>query len=84
MDCFYQDEAQLYIDPENCIDCEACVPECPVDAIFHDSNVPAPWAQFVQLNAERSAQLKGNGGSITEKQEAKLGPGCKQSGSPKR
>src|SRR5204863_49815 len=32
-DCFYQDDAQLYIDPDVCIDCDACVPECPVEAI---------------------------------------------------
>jgi ferredoxin len=67
---------QLYINPEHCIDCEACVPECPAAAIFHEDNVPEPWTRFVQLNAERSAQLKAAGGSITEKQEAKLGPGC--------
>jgi hypothetical protein len=48
-----------------------------VAAIFHESNVPEPWTRFVQLNAERSAKLKAAGGPITEKQEAKLGPGCK-------
>src|SRR5947209_7217869 len=51
MDCFYQDGRMLYIDPETCIDCEACVPECPVQAIFHEAAVPAPWAHFVSLNA---------------------------------
>ena len=76
-DCFYQDDMQLYIDPEHCIDCEACVPECPVGAIFHESNVPEPWARFIQLNAERSAHLIAAGGPITEKQEAKLGVACK-------
>ena len=75
-ECFYQDDMQLYIDPENCIDCEACVPECPVEAIFLDSNVPAPWTQFIQLNAERSLALKNGDGHITEKTEAKMGPGC--------
>lgn len=77
MECFYQDEEMLYIDPEHCIDCEACVPECPVEAIFHDSNVPQPWTQFIQLNAERVAVLKHSGGQITERQEPKLGPGCR-------
>jgi ferredoxin len=66
----------LYIDPVNCIDCEACVPECPVEAIFHDSNVPAPWTQFVQLNAERAAALKASGANITERQTPKEGPEC--------
>ena len=77
MECFHEGEKMLYIDPIDCIDCEACVPECPVEAIFHDSNVPDPWTRFVQLNAERSAQLKAGGGPITEKQEAKLGAACK-------
>jgi ferredoxin len=76
-DCFYQDERQLYIDPEACVDCEACVPECPVDAIFHETTVPAPWAEFVSLNAERVMALKGIGGNITERQEPMEGPGCR-------
>jgi len=76
-ECFYQDEEMLYIDPEHCIDCEACVPECPVEAIFHDASVPQPWTQFIQLNAERVSVLKERGGNITERHEPKLGPGCR-------
>jgi ferredoxin len=75
-DCFYQDEEQLYIDPEECIDCEACIPECPVEAIFPESSVPSQWKQYIQLNAERVAALKPAGGNITEKQEPLLGPRC--------
>jgi ferredoxin len=75
-DCFYQDELQLYIDPDNCIDCDACVPECPVDAIFHEANVPASWSRFIELNAERVLALK-DGGRITEKAEPIIGPGCR-------
>jgi ferredoxin len=76
-DCFYQDEVQLYIDPVDCIDCGACVPECPVEAIFPDTNVPAPWARFIQLNAERVPGLKMHGGNLTERQAPKVGPGCR-------
>jgi ferredoxin len=68
----------LYIDPGECIDCEACVPECPVEAIFHEGNIPAPWLHFVALNAERVAALKPTGGNITEKQEPKEGLGCRR------
>ena len=75
-ECFYQDEHMLYIDPEHCIDCDACAPECPVEAIYPDANVPAPWQSFIALNAERTAILKGEGGLITERQEALEGPGC--------
>jgi ferredoxin len=77
VECFYQDDSMLYIDPAECIDCEACVPECPVEAIFHDVAVPRPWVHYVQLNAERVAVLKAEGGHITERQEPKVGPGCR-------
>ena len=61
VECFYQDEKMLYIDPDDCIDCEACVPECPVEAIFAEANVPAQWTSYTQLNAEQSAALKDAG-----------------------
>src|SRR5260370_359516 len=75
VECFYQDDMMLYIDPNDCIDCEACVPECPVEAIFAEANVPAQWTSYTPLNAERSAALKETG-HITEKQNANEGPGC--------
>jgi ferredoxin len=69
----------LYIDPVDCIDCEACVPECPVEAIFVEANVPAQWASFTQLNADKAGALKAaNDGHITEKQDAKEGAECKK------
>jgi len=42
----------LYIDPAECIDCGACVPACPVEAIFEESEVPEKWAEFTPKNAE--------------------------------
>lgn len=69
----------LYIDPVDCIDCEACVPECPVEAIFAEANVPAQWASFTPLNAERATALKESGeGHITEKGDPQEGPECKK------
>jgi len=76
-DCFYEDETQLYIDPESCIDCGACAPECPVEAIFGELDVPAPWIQFVALNANRVLELKEKGANVTERREPKAGPGCR-------
>jgi ferredoxin len=75
MDCFYQDDWMLYIDPQDCIDCGACVPECPIDAIFYEHDVPAAWVQYVELNAERAGALR-VAGPITEKQDPREGPGC--------
>jgi ferredoxin len=79
MDCFYEDGSHLYIDPVECIDCYACMPECPVEALFPQEDVPAQWTSFVQLNAERVLALKSNG-PITEKREPLLGPGCQKRG----
>ena len=54
VDCFYEGAQILYIHPEECIDCEACVPECPVEAIFHEDNLPDDWKEFIALNAEEA------------------------------
>ena len=48
----FQTESQLYIDPETCIDCGACEPECPVDAIFEEAFVPEKWKNFTAINAD--------------------------------
>ena len=45
---------QLYIDPDTCIDCGACVPECPFEAIFPEEDVPTEQLAFIKLNAELS------------------------------
>ncbi|MEH3052885.1 MAG: ferredoxin family protein [Patulibacter minatonensis] len=42
---------QLFIDPEECIDCDACVEACPVDACFAEDQVPSEMEQYIQLNA---------------------------------
>ncbi|MCK0069479.1 4Fe-4S dicluster domain-containing protein [Kordiimonas laminariae] len=52
VDCFYQDEEMLYINPEECIDCDACARFCPVDAIFIDSEVPEKWQSYIKINAD--------------------------------
>lgn len=76
VECFYQDESMLYIDPGDCIDCEACVPECPVEAIYAEGNLPAEWTNYIQINADRAEALKDGDGHITEKQDPKMGEGC--------
>jgi NAD-dependent dihydropyrimidine dehydrogenase PreA subunit len=43
---------QLYIDPDVCIDCGACEPECPVEAIFDEDDLPSKWNSYVESNAE--------------------------------
>ena len=63
MECFYAGDDMLFIDPESCIDCGACEPECPVTAIYRDEEVPAKWHSYIALNAERVKQCP----SIREK-----------------
>ena len=50
VDCFYGDDKQLYINPDECIDCGACEPACPVAAIFPEEEVPEKWKSFIQIN----------------------------------
>ena len=44
-------QGQLFIDPEVCIDCGACVSACPVEAIYADSDVPDKWKEYIDSNA---------------------------------
>ncbi|MEM7312320.1 MAG: 4Fe-4S dicluster domain-containing protein [Planctomycetota bacterium] len=53
-DCFYEGEQMLYISPAECLDCGACAPECPVEAIFQEDDVPEDQVPFIKLNAEMS------------------------------
>ncbi len=55
VDCIYEldNEPQLYINPDECIECGACEPVCPVKAIFPDAEVPADQQQFIELNASK-------------------------------
>ncbi|OYY95255.1 MAG: ferredoxin [Hydrogenophilales bacterium 28-61-23] len=52
VDCFHEGPNFLVIDPEECIDCNLCVSECPAEAIFPEDDVPAGQRQFLALNAE--------------------------------
>jgi len=54
VDCIYEYEGlnQLYIHPTECIDCAACEPECPVEAIFPLEDVPGKWQSYIAINAD--------------------------------
>ena len=64
-DCFHEGAEVLFIDPKECIGCEACVAECPADAIYHESDVPSKWQHFLTLNAQGALNFPG----ITEKKK---------------
>ena len=61
VDCIYETERMLVIDPDDCIDCGACEPECPQEAIFPEHALPEKWTPFVQINA---AWLEGGAGAV--------------------
>jgi NAD-dependent dihydropyrimidine dehydrogenase PreA subunit len=50
VDCIHEMARMLVIDPEECIDCGACEPECPVEAIFPEDALPDKWEPFVKIN----------------------------------
>ena len=54
VDCFHEGPNMLVIDPDECIDCTLCEPECPVDAIMCDEDVPEDMNELIELNAELS------------------------------
>ena len=72
VDCIYEGDRMLYIHPDECVDCGACEPVCPVEAIFYEDDVPAQWKDFTATNAafftEGDDPLGSPGGA------AKVGP----------
>lgn len=53
VDCIYStaDDDMYYIHPEECIDCAMCEPECPVEAIFFEEDLPEEWSDYIEINA---------------------------------
>lgn len=56
VDCFYEGENFLVINPDECIDCSLCVPACPAEAIYPDDEVPLEQQEFIELNKSLSQQ----------------------------
>ena len=52
VDCIHEGPDQFYIDPDECIDCAACEPECPVNAIFAEEDVPEALKHYLKINAD--------------------------------
>lgn len=66
VDCFKKGPNFLVIDPDECIDCAVCIPECPVNAIYAEEDVPNDQREFIKINAE----LSQNWPTITKKIDA--------------
>ncbi|MFO7690598.1 MAG: ferredoxin family protein [Cryobacterium sp.] len=63
VDCIYEGERMLYIHPDECMDCGACEPVCPVEAIYYEDDVPAPWADHHKANVEFFDDIGSPGGA---------------------
>src|SRR5881409_2419024 len=59
--CFYELEGQLVIHPDDCIDCTACVAECPVEAIYAEGDLPGEFSASMETNATEAKRLKDSG-----------------------
>jgi len=76
VDCIYEGARSLYIHPDECVDCGACEPVCPVEAIYYEDDLPQKWKPYLEDNAEfftltlpgRDAPLGSPGGA------SRLGP----------
>ncbi|MBA2339021.1 MAG: 4Fe-4S dicluster domain-containing protein [Pyrinomonadaceae bacterium] len=71
VEAFHQLPDRLYINPDTCIDCDACVPECPVEAIYPDTAVPEQYIEWIKMNAEAEKYP-----IISAKEPALNGPKC--------
>jgi ferredoxin len=67
VDCFYEGPDMLYIDPEECIDCALCEPECPVEAIFADDELPPEQIPFIEINEKGAEKYRDQ--NITDQKE---------------
>lgn len=59
VDCIYETDDQVVIHPDQCIDCGLCEPECPVSAIFVDTDVPDNWKAFIEKNEKMAKEITG-------------------------
>ena len=63
VDCIYEGQRSLYIHPDECVDCGACEPVCPVEAIFYEDDVPGEWRAYYKANVEFFDALGSPGGA---------------------
>jgi NAD-dependent dihydropyrimidine dehydrogenase PreA subunit len=68
VDCIYEGNRMLYINPDECVDCGACEPVCPVEAIFYEDDLPGEYADYLEANAAFFEGIGAPGGA------ARLGP----------
>ena len=68
VDCIYEGNRVMYIQPDECVDCGACEPVCPVEAIYYEDDVPSQWKEFGPIAGEFFVEIGSPGGA------SKVGP----------
>ncbi|MDR2896913.1 MAG: ferredoxin family protein [Propionibacteriaceae bacterium] len=63
VDCIYEGERTLYINPDECVDCGACEAVCPTQAIFYEDDLPSEWANYASIAREFFAGMGELGGA---------------------
>ena len=63
VDCIYEGARMLYIHPDECVDCGACEPVCPVEAIYYEDDVPDQWKQYYDANVHFFDDMGSPGGA---------------------
>lgn len=63
VDCIYEGERMLYIQPDECVDCGACEPVCPVEAIFYEDDVKEEWREYYNANVVFFEEIGSPGGA---------------------
>jgi NAD-dependent dihydropyrimidine dehydrogenase PreA subunit len=63
VDCIYEGGRMLYIHPDECVDCGACEPVCPVEAIFYEDDLPDKWRDYTAINVDFFEELGSPGGA---------------------
>ncbi len=63
VDCIYEGDRMLYIHPDECVDCGACEPVCPVEAIYYEDDLPSQWADYYKANVEFFSTVGSPGGA---------------------
>ncbi len=63
VDCIYEGARMLYIQLDECVDCGACEPVCPVEAIYYEDDLPGEWGGYTRLNADFFEALGSPGGA---------------------
>ncbi len=63
VDCIYEGNRMLYINPEECVDCGACEPVCPVEAIYYEDDTPPEYSEYLDVNASFFDKIGSPGGA---------------------